>query len=210
MGFQSRKSPNFGDFGTPTWESWDKKPFGCGLWASHRVYYKGEGGGFPQVWAIVSLMCPCCPWLVLAPKVLQLCTNHLVLVLCTPVWVSEACQLFLVPSWSSSTPLYPSKCCERRSVPRLLPILLFFIWTHIWVLQGVGNVSHALILLEDFKCFFQYDWFFLLNLFLRSFIIMLKLKKIVKYFKFEFSTLLSSPSTHLSCSFLDSFSMFSQ
>ncbi len=22
----------------------------------HKVYYKGEGGGFPQVWAVVSLM----------------------------------------------------------------------------------------------------------------------------------------------------------
>jgi hypothetical protein len=31
---------------------------------SHRVYYKGEGGGFPQVRAMVSLVCPCCPWLV--------------------------------------------------------------------------------------------------------------------------------------------------
>jgi hypothetical protein len=38
--------------------------------ASCRVYYKGEGGGFPQVRAVVSLVCPCCPWLVLAPKVL--------------------------------------------------------------------------------------------------------------------------------------------
>ncbi len=26
-----------------------------------RVYYKGEGGGFPQVRAVVSLVCPCCP-----------------------------------------------------------------------------------------------------------------------------------------------------
>jgi len=40
-----------------------------------RVYYKGEGGGFPQVRVVVSLVCPCCPWLVLTPKVLQLCTN---------------------------------------------------------------------------------------------------------------------------------------
>jgi len=32
-----------------------------------RVYYKGEGGGFPQVRAMVSLVCPCCPWLVLSP-----------------------------------------------------------------------------------------------------------------------------------------------
>jgi len=46
------------------------------------VYYKGEGGGFPQVWAMVSLVCPCCPWLVLAPRVLQLCTNHFVWVVC--------------------------------------------------------------------------------------------------------------------------------
>jgi hypothetical protein len=36
---------------------------------SCRVYYKGEGDGFPQVRAVVSLVCPCCPWLVLAPKV---------------------------------------------------------------------------------------------------------------------------------------------
>jgi hypothetical protein len=106
-----------------------------------RVYYKGEGGGFFQVWAVVSLVCPCCPWLVLAPKVLKLCTNHLVWVMCKPVWVSEACQLFLVPSRSSNTPLYPSKCGALRSVPRLLPLSLFCIWTHFWVLQGVGSVS---------------------------------------------------------------------
>jgi hypothetical protein len=47
-----------------------------------RVYYKGEGGGFPQIGAVVSLVCLSCPWLILAPKVFQLCTNHLVLVLC--------------------------------------------------------------------------------------------------------------------------------
>jgi hypothetical protein len=85
-----------------------------------RVYYKGEGGGFPQVRVVVSLVCPCCSWLVLAPKVPQLCTNHLVLVLCRSVWVSEAYQLFLVPSWSSSTPLYPSKVLwakERALTP---------------------------------------------------------------------------------------------
>jgi hypothetical protein len=48
-----------------------------------KVYYKGEGGGFPQVWAMVSLVNLSCSWLVpTPPKVLQLCTNHLVLVLC--------------------------------------------------------------------------------------------------------------------------------
>jgi hypothetical protein len=54
-----------------------------------RIYYKGEGGGFPQIWAVMSVLCPSCPWLVLAPKVLQLCTNHFVLVLCRSVWVNK-------------------------------------------------------------------------------------------------------------------------
>ncbi len=50
-----------------------------------RIYYKGEGDGFPQVRAVVNLMCLCCPWLVLTPKVLQLCTNHFVWVVCRPM-----------------------------------------------------------------------------------------------------------------------------
>ncbi len=50
-----------------------------------RVYYKGEGGGFPQVGAVVSLVCLSCPRFVLALKVLQLCINHFVLVLCKSV-----------------------------------------------------------------------------------------------------------------------------
>jgi hypothetical protein len=87
---------------------------------SCRVYYKGEGGGFPQIRAVVSLVCPCCLWLVLAPRVLQFCTNHFVWVVCRPVWVIKACQLFLVPSRSSNPPLYPSKGCELGSVLRLL------------------------------------------------------------------------------------------
>jgi hypothetical protein len=113
---------------------------------SHIVYYKGEGGGFPQIQVVVSLVCPCCLWLVLAPKMLQLCTNHFVLVLCRPVWVNKACQLFLVPSRSSSTPFYPSKCCELGGVPRLLCLPLFSTWAPIWVHQGIRSASKHLIL----------------------------------------------------------------
>ncbi len=121
--------------------SGEKSHLDVGFVASHKVYYKAEGGGFPQVRVVMSLVCPCCPWLVLAPKVLQLCTNHFVWVVCKPVWVSGACQLFLVPSRNSNTPLYPSKCCELGSVPRLLLLPLSFTWIHIRVLQGVGSVS---------------------------------------------------------------------
>jgi hypothetical protein len=94
---------------------------------NYRVYYKGEGGGFPQVRAVVSLVCPCCQWLVLAPRVLQLCTNHLVWVMCRPVWVIRACQLLLVPSQSSNPPLYPSKGYELGSVLRLLLFRCFLL-----------------------------------------------------------------------------------
>jgi len=55
-GAQSRKSPNFGNFKTPTWESRDKKPFGYGPYGQPQSILKGEGGGFPQVWAVVSFV----------------------------------------------------------------------------------------------------------------------------------------------------------
>ncbi len=119
----------------------EKNHLDVGSMANHKVYYKGEGGGFPQVPAMVSLVRPCCPWFVLAPEVFQLCTNHFVWVICRPVWVTETCQLFLVPSWSSNTPFYPSKCCELRNVPQFLPLSLSSTWIHIWVLQGVRSAS---------------------------------------------------------------------
>jgi predicted secreted protein len=52
MAPQSRGSPNFVNFETPE----TKCNLDVGPVASHRVYYKGEGGGFPQVWAVVSLV----------------------------------------------------------------------------------------------------------------------------------------------------------
>jgi hypothetical protein len=49
------------------------------------IYYKGEGGGFPQVRVVINLVCLNCSWFVLTPKVFQLCTNHFALVLCRSV-----------------------------------------------------------------------------------------------------------------------------
>jgi len=52
MGPQSHGSPNFGNFGTPG----TKCHLDVGLLQRHKVYYKGEGGDFPQVRAVVSLV----------------------------------------------------------------------------------------------------------------------------------------------------------
>jgi len=109
---------------------------------SHRVYYKREGGGFPQVRAMVSLVSSSCSWLVLASKVLQLCTNHLVLVLCIHVWVNEACQFFLVLSWSSSMAFYPSKMLRAKEcAPTSCSSVIFCLGFHIWIPQGVESAS---------------------------------------------------------------------
>ncbi len=39
-----------------TWESWEKRHLGVAHVVNYKKYYKGEGGGFPQVWAMVSLI----------------------------------------------------------------------------------------------------------------------------------------------------------
>jgi hypothetical protein len=45
MESQSHESSNSGNFGSPK----TKCHLGVRLVAKHKVYYKGEGGGFPQV-----------------------------------------------------------------------------------------------------------------------------------------------------------------
>jgi hypothetical protein len=41
---------------------------GVGPVGRHKVYYKGEGGGFPQVWAVVNLVSQSLPMARLIPK----------------------------------------------------------------------------------------------------------------------------------------------
>jgi hypothetical protein len=126
-----------------------------GLVERHRVYYKGEGGGFPQVQAMVSLVSPSCSWLVLAPKVLQLCTNHLVLVLCRFIWVDEVHQFFLVPSRNSSMPLYPSKVLRaRQCAPILYSFVVFNLDSHLSPSRSWEWIIHVL----------HYTWVFLSGL----------------------------------------------
>jgi hypothetical protein len=85
-----------------------------------------------QIRVVVGLVSLSCPWLVLAPKVLQLCTSHFVLVLCRFAWIVEACQFFLVPSQSSNMPLYPSKVLQTRELaPSLYSSIVFNLDSHL-------------------------------------------------------------------------------
>jgi len=68
--------PTLGILGLGSLET--KWHLGVGPMARHKIYYKGEGGGFPQVRAVVSLVSLCL--LVVRPctKMLQLRINQLV------------------------------------------------------------------------------------------------------------------------------------
>jgi hypothetical protein len=80
VGLQSRRNSTLAILGLSLGSPETKSHLDVGLVERHIIYYKGEGGGFPQVRAMVSLVSSNYLWLVLAPKVLQLGTNHLVLV----------------------------------------------------------------------------------------------------------------------------------
>jgi hypothetical protein len=78
---QSCESSNLGSFeiffrtfGSPGTKSY----LDVGLVERCRVYYMREGGGFPQSGLWWILWVQGCPWLILAPKVLQHCINQLV------------------------------------------------------------------------------------------------------------------------------------
>ncbi len=60
MNLQKRKNLNLGNF-IPLWSPRAKWHLGASPMARHRKYYKGEGGGYPQIQAVVSLMSLCFP-----------------------------------------------------------------------------------------------------------------------------------------------------
>jgi hypothetical protein len=134
--------PIGGISGLPLGSPWTKSHLDVASMERCKIYYKGEGGGFPQVWAMVSLVNLSCQWFFLAPKVLQLCINHLVLVLCKFLWVVEACQFFLVPSRSSSTPLYPSKVLwTRERAPTPYFSIVFSLDSHLSLSRSWERVN---------------------------------------------------------------------
>jgi hypothetical protein len=45
--------------GLSMWEFWEKCHLCVASVANHKKYYKEEGGGFPQIWAMVSFVSLC-------------------------------------------------------------------------------------------------------------------------------------------------------
>jgi hypothetical protein len=47
--------------GLPFWSPGTKSHLDVGLVERHKIYYKGEGGGFPQVRVVMNLVSPSLP-----------------------------------------------------------------------------------------------------------------------------------------------------
>jgi hypothetical protein len=70
--------PTLGISGLPLVSPGKKCHLDAGLVARHIIYYKGEGGGFPQVRAVMSLVSPSFPVARPNTKSVELCINQLV------------------------------------------------------------------------------------------------------------------------------------
>jgi hypothetical protein len=100
-----------------------------------------------------------CSWLVLAPKVLQLCTNQLV------VWFMQVrvsdWSLVILPSPIPELQhaLLPLKCYKLGSVPQLLVFSLFSLQIHIWVYQRVWEHVTLSLNVESGRFFLALNFF---------------------------------------------------
>ncbi len=79
MGPQSHGSPNFENFGTPIWVSGQNVIWMWASWRGTEYTIRGEVVASPKSGSWWILWIQGCPWFILAPKVLQLCTNQLVI-----------------------------------------------------------------------------------------------------------------------------------
>jgi hypothetical protein len=94
---QSCGSPNRDNFGTPE----TKSHLVAGAAERCIEYYMGEGSGFPRVRAMVNLVSLELP--MVCPSTKGARKSELTKF----EWITKSLSLFLVPSWSFNTPLYP-------------------------------------------------------------------------------------------------------
>jgi hypothetical protein len=108
---QSCRTPSLGDLEVPRQKAiWMPLPWGG---AEYTIWGKVVASPESRLWWILWVRGR--PCLILAPKVFQPCANQLVCWFCVGLleWVN-CLSLFLVPSRSSSMPLYPSKMLRAR------------------------------------------------------------------------------------------------
>ncbi len=97
MGPQSHRSPNFGNFKTPNWESLDSHLgilrqndiWVLVLWPGTEYTIREKVVASPKFGPWWVLFVRVCPWLVCAPKCCNYALTNLLFSLCKSIWVIE-------------------------------------------------------------------------------------------------------------------------
>jgi hypothetical protein len=120
---------------------------------NHTKYYKWEGGHFPKIGPWWILWIRVCLWVVCVSKVIQLCSNQLV------VWFVQihvnswpTCHLSYSLSQNSNTPFLPPKCCELKNIPQLFFSLFSPLDSHLSLSRNLGVCQCLSIFLWNVKC----------------------------------------------------------
>jgi hypothetical protein len=110
--------------GLPLGSLGTKWHLGVGHVARHRIYYKGEGGGFPKSGPWWILWVRVCSWWICAPK----CSNYALtnlFRLCKSMWINEVLVNLHNPISELQHAPLPLKYYEPGSAPQLLLLPLF-------------------------------------------------------------------------------------
>ncbi len=103
---------------------------GAGFMATRKEYYKGEGGGLLQVRAMVSFVSSCL-------FMVHPCTKS-VPTTCMSVWIIDPLVICLNPHPKApARPSTPKVLRAREHASTSYTSIIFTLWTHNWVHQGV-------------------------------------------------------------------------
>jgi hypothetical protein len=152
MGPQSRGSPNFGNFRTPSWESWDKMTFWVlVLWPSAKYIIRGKVVASPKFGPWWVLWVRVCIWFVYAPRCFNYTLTNLLFGLFRSSWVIKS--LVNVPSPHPGALAHPftfEVLQAKERAPTLSPFVVFTFGLLVESIKELGGVSLTPFQVEQF------------------------------------------------------------
>jgi hypothetical protein len=146
-GLKVTRAPTFGISGLPFGSPEQNVIWMWASWRGTKYTIRGKVMASPKSGPWWILWIRVCPWLVLTPKELQPCINYLVFGF-VRVHVSSWClSFFLVPSRSSSTPLYPQSVVNQGACPNSMLFHCFQFRLTFESIKELGSASQYLTIM---------------------------------------------------------------
>jgi hypothetical protein len=145
MGRKIAGVPTLGILGLPLGSPGTKWHLGAGPMTRHKVYYRGEGGGFPksELWWILWICV--CLWFIYAPKCSNYALTNLLFGLCRFVWAIDLLVNLPSPNLGALTcPSTPKMLWAKKRAPTHSPFVVFAFGLVIKSIKELGGASHCL------------------------------------------------------------------